>query len=155
MIHNVWTCFCGNAKEMLDQVQVLQKLDTQIIQIYAKRFNVDKAQVELLMNKETWFSASEALEIGAITKVIKSEEAKTIMASVFDLSIYKNVPKELLDQNLTARLENAKDPQEPKIEVPKTEDIKDTIVPIDNELMKKRLELMLKESEILETTLAM
>ena len=151
MIHSPWSVVAGNADDMIATAQVLQKLETQIISIYAKKFNVDKIQIERLVKAETWFSSAEAIEIGAITQVIKAEEAKTIMASTFDLSIYKNVPKDLLSENVDDRLMVAKAEQDL---LDKTNIVNEAIKEIETEeeekrkLYQRRLDLALRECEI-------
>jgi len=89
MVHRAWGITAGNSGELREMANVLDKIDTQLISIYAGRTKLDPAIVESYMEAETWFTASEAQEIG----LAHTLEYETIKAkAAFDLSIYKNTP---------------------------------------------------------------
>ena len=96
MIHNAWGRVVGNASELRETANVLDKIDDQIVGIYQKATGMDKIIIEEMMAKETWLSSAEAREIG-FSETIEDKTAKTQMA--FDLSVFKNTPQEI--KNIT------------------------------------------------------
>jgi len=109
MIHRAWTLGVGNSSELRETANILDKIDTQLISIYANRTKLDPSIVEAYLDKETWFTASEAQEIG----LAHTLEYETIKAkAAFDLSIYKNTPdilKKVTNQDLLAKAKEEED----------------------------------------------
>lgn len=67
MIHRPWDSTIGNAADLRSEAAKLEKLEGQLIAIYAKRTGLDPAVIAEMMAAETWFDASEALALGFIT----------------------------------------------------------------------------------------
>jgi ATP-dependent Clp protease, protease subunit len=100
MIHRAWGLSAGNAKELRDVANVLDKIDGQLVSIYSSKTGLDPVLVENYLDKETWFTAAEAQEIN-LAKTLEYPAAK--IAAAFDLSIYKNTPdllKKITNQDL-------------------------------------------------------
>lgn len=92
MIHKAFTFSIGNADELRKDADVLDRIDTTIAEIFAERMD-DHIDVAMdLMEGETWFLASEALELGLIDTIEGEEEAE----NKFDLSLFNHVPSELI-----------------------------------------------------------
>lgn len=100
MIHNSWAATTGNKEELRKMADVMDKVDTEFINIYAERTGLDKAEIALMMDSERWFTAEEAVKYGFADEV---EEARLIAASMdgnllicnglsFDLEKYKHKP---------------------------------------------------------------
>lgn len=64
MIHNAMGGVMGNAQDMLEFAEVLQKIDGELAETYADKSGRDVAEFRDLMDKETWLSADEAIELG-------------------------------------------------------------------------------------------
>jgi hypothetical protein len=109
MLHKSWGITAGNAKELRDMAGVLDKIDTQLISIYSAKTKLDPSIIENYLEAETWFTASEAQEIG----LAHTLEYETIKAkAAFDLSIYKNTPdilKKVTNQDLLAKAKEEED----------------------------------------------
>lgn len=77
MIHNAWIDGVqGNAQELRKQAEDLDKITSASINAYMEHVNITKQHLKNLMNKETWLTYEECLEMGFATAVDKSESNK-------------------------------------------------------------------------------
>lgn len=67
MVHNAWTGIAGNKNELSEVIDRLDTIDQKLVNIYASRTNLNEDQVKELLDKETFMSADEALEMGFAT----------------------------------------------------------------------------------------
>lgn len=94
MVHNAWSYAWGNAKELRDIANALDKIDISIRQTYLNKAG-DKLDEDIiidLMDKETWLTAQECYNYGLCDEIIDEKH----VAAKFDSSIfknYKNVPQ--------------------------------------------------------------
>ena len=91
MIHRSWTLAAGNAEDMIEVAEILQKLDENVARDFAARSGKKVADVLQLMSAETWFNSNEALSEGFVDEITASREIE----SSLDLSIFSNVPDDL------------------------------------------------------------
>jgi len=92
MIHNGWTCTCGNASDHQKTVDLLNKVDNSLVSDYRKKTALDEETIRDWMGAETWFTASEAIENGFVDRLA---EAPAKAENSFDLSVFGNAPKVL------------------------------------------------------------
>src|SRR5205085_1103108 len=92
MIHNAWTIAMGNADDLLNTVEVLQKIDDAIVNMYAARTGQSKLEIRQWMAAETWLSSDEAVAKGFADTVGKHS---TVSASV-PKDRYRNTPAALI-----------------------------------------------------------
>lgn len=78
MIHNPWGCALGTAGEMRKTAETLDKITDQIVDIYANAIGRESDEIRRLMDDETWFNASEAMEIGFATEETEVEAAASL-----------------------------------------------------------------------------
>jgi HK97 family phage major capsid protein len=64
MIHSAWGMVVGNRNDMLDMADMLDKLDTSVAELYARRSGQAVADVIAMMNKETWMTGQDAVDNG-------------------------------------------------------------------------------------------
>lgn len=64
MIHNAHGGAIGEAEDLRDAADVMEKLQNIVTNIYEKRSKIDRAEIVEMMNSETWLSSEEALEKG-------------------------------------------------------------------------------------------
>lgn len=107
MIHNSWIVTVGNAKELRDTADLLDKTDEASNQAYLNRaLNISEEELKELLDAETWLTASEALEKGFIDEILEPNE---IAASISDerYKLFKSVPSSITkqDNNVTKHLE--------------------------------------------------
>lgn len=93
MIHNPWTISGGESKDLRQAADILDKIQSQIVDIYAGATGKDAAEIIALMDAETWLSPDEALEMG-FAQEIKS--GLKIAAALKTKYIFNNIPQELI-----------------------------------------------------------
>lgn len=71
MIHNAHGGVMGDADDMRDMADVVDKLQESIINIYQKRTGIDRDVVADMMKAETWMNANDALEQGFIDTILE------------------------------------------------------------------------------------
>lgn len=95
MIHFAWTFAYGNASELRQTAEMLDKVDNTIVADYVKNSNSDEQQIRDWMEAETWFTADEALEHGFVQSIMQknSSTENKLTNKAWDLSAYENAPK--------------------------------------------------------------
>lgn len=76
MVHNPWTFAAGNADELREQADVLDKIGTSLVATYAAKTGMPDDDLKTLLANETWMTAAEAVEKGFATAVSDPIEAK-------------------------------------------------------------------------------
>lgn len=69
MIHNPWGGAVGEADEMRQTADLLDKIRDSLVGTYAAKTGKDHDTIKEWMNSETWFSAAEAKEAGFVDEV--------------------------------------------------------------------------------------
>ena len=110
MVHNPWGVAIGNAEEMRETADVLDKIGTSILATYQSRTGLPEDELKALLGKDTWLTADEALEKGFATLVVDPIEAK----ASFDLA------RADLPENIRSIYLDAGQRQRRKEEVPPT-----------------------------------
>lgn len=77
MIHDAWTVCMGNSGDMIKTADTLEKIDGSIAQTYVDRTKKPLAEVQTLMDAETWMSAQECVDQGFATRIATVPDAKT------------------------------------------------------------------------------
>ena len=94
MIHNAWAAIAGNANDLREMADELEKVDGLLRDTYVSKTGLDAEIIADMMANETWFTANEAVEKGFATEI---EEAVKMAASLDDkyFDRYKHVPDSL------------------------------------------------------------
>lgn len=110
MIHNPWTMTAGDAAELRKNAELLDKIKTAMLSAYSSRTGMDEAAIAELMDAETWFTGAEAVANGFADETVEAVK----MAACFDLSGFKNAPKELNKEfpKVSAVADESKTPHE-------------------------------------------
>ena len=83
-------------KESIDkEIDLHGKINQAIANDYAKKTGKEAQDFLDYMNKETWFTAQEALDIGLVDRVYDGDPVE----NKYDLSIYNNVPEKMKFKN--------------------------------------------------------
>lgn len=108
MVHNPWTFAAGNANDLREMADTLDKISESMIAVYQERTGLGREKIIELLDAETWMTAEEAIEQGFADEI---EEAKQVAASIagkgqlvvngipVDMSQYRNPPKVLVADN--------------------------------------------------------
>lgn len=87
MIHNAWGVVVGNRHDLLDMAETLEKIDTTILADYQARTHRSSSDIQAWMDKETWFTATEAIDAGFVDRIAalpgqtESPEAASALAA--------------------------------------------------------------------------
>lgn len=92
MVHRAWGVTIGNAVDHSEMAATLDKIDGELVGIYASRTGLSETKIGAMLDAETWLTAKEAVDHGFAQEVA----GKAAMAA-FDLSAFKHVPDELRD----------------------------------------------------------
>ena len=136
MIHNVSTSTSGDYRDMEHSVEVLKKANKTIANAYILKTGMSEEDAYNLMDKETWLTADEALELGLIDEIMYSDEKldKSLLNSLKNnaITFCNSVGK--IDNNLIAKFKNYK----PEINHPVVNNSKDDFL-----LQKNKAKLQL------------
>ncbi|HHO6115555.1 TPA: head maturation protease, ClpP-related [Staphylococcus aureus] len=97
MIHNASTFCYGDKEEMQTTYDRLEKIDSSIVDVYVSRTGLSKEEVKELLDNETWFTASEAVEKG-FANSYETKEKDNGMKVKQDLNT--NINNELVNQEV-------------------------------------------------------
>ena len=82
MVHQPWTFAMGNADDLREQADTLEKIGGGMVKTYMDRTGLSEEEVNALLAQDTWLSADEALEKGFATEI--SDEIKA--TAKFDMA---------------------------------------------------------------------
>ncbi len=74
MIHNAWSVVVGNRHDLLDMAETLEKIDATILTDYQARTGQSSSDIQAWMDKETWFTTTEALDAGFVDRIAAPPE---------------------------------------------------------------------------------
>ncbi|KUN03152.1 hypothetical protein AQI95_24655 [Streptomyces yokosukanensis] len=121
MIHDASGACFGNAGDMRDLADLLDKVSDNLASIYADRAGGDAENWRTAMRHETWYTADEAVAAGLAHRVAERPEQNALAAvAQFDLSVFAHVPDRLQNSAAPAAAPKATaaQPAEPKAEQP-------------------------------------
>lgn len=128
MIHRAMTIAFGNVNDMHSAIEVLEKTDNTIADIYmekkAENEGIEKETFINLMDKETWLTGAEAVKYFNVTVGEASETAACIDEEYFNKH---NVPEQLKNKIYNRKIEKEQD--------------KSKIVNFEKEKLKLKLKL--------------
>ena len=104
MIHNAWGGTMGEAKDMRKTADTLEKITGELTDIYRKKTGLSYDALAEMMDEETWLNANEALEMGFIDTI--SDSIK--VAAKYDVSKFKNITQEEIQNKLSININNKK-----------------------------------------------
>ena len=115
MVHNPYWCVQGNAADLRDSADALDKIQTSLTATYVAKTGMAEADMQALLSKDSWLTAAECLEKGFCTEVT---------ADLFATAKFDSARAELpanVKLALTAPI--AEVPAEVVVEVEKVEDL--------------------------------
>lgn len=93
MIHKPLVGAYGNATELERMISILDKIEDQMIGIYAKKTGMSKLEISNALAAETWYNSDEALEAGIADKKFDAADSIGAAASMIqDCKWMKNKP---------------------------------------------------------------
>ena len=74
MIHQAWSMREGNSQDMHNEAEILEKMDERQMEVISKRSGMDKEEAYSAMQKETWYTATEAVSVGLANEVMAFDQ---------------------------------------------------------------------------------
>lgn len=75
MVHSPMSGVFGNAEEMRDMADVLDKIEKSLLATYVKRTGKPEADIKAMLAKDTWLTAAECKDMGFADEVVDAVEA--------------------------------------------------------------------------------
>jgi len=72
MIHNPWGGAVGEATDLREKADLLDRIREQIVNVYVARTGQNREYITSLMDDETWLDAQQALTLGFIDEITES-----------------------------------------------------------------------------------
>jgi chromosome segregation ATPase len=98
----------GNASEMRETAENLDKWDDRIINIYKKKTGKRKSQIESLMKEEKWIDASEAKEFGFINNTFEPEKIAASLTEARKAQILNDLKTKKTEMDIKKELSDLK-----------------------------------------------
>lgn len=93
MIHNSWIMAVGNAKELRETADLLDKTDKASNHAYLdKAKNLTEEELQQMLDEETWLTADEALKYGFIDVILDANEMAASISKT-SLKHFQKTPK--------------------------------------------------------------
>ncbi len=89
MIHNAWCVCMGNRHDMQESSDVLGKFDESMKSLYAEKTGIDEKKVAKMMDKETWISGKEAVDLGFVSGLMGNDGLEEDQDNVNNSSLKK------------------------------------------------------------------
>jgi len=164
MIHNPSVGIQGESKDLTSKAELLDKIKEQMLAVYAEKTGKETSDISVMMDKETWLTASEASEMGLVDNVTDAIK----VAAHFDLTEYqtpewvtasynkKNVNDKTMEKlkELLAELKNSisifKEVQPKSVTISDDDSIKNQIVTFAEKLNEQEVENTSMVNEVTE-----
>lgn len=113
MIHKPWGFAGGDANDMRDYADLLDKVENVLIPAYAHKTGMDPAKIAEMLEDETWLDGNECLALGFADKVIPSLTAMACINSK-RLEEFEKMPQDLRNSLTRNPRNQAQAPQAPQ-----------------------------------------
>jgi ATP-dependent protease ClpP protease subunit len=90
MIHKPLCFTYGNSDAHDHNCMLLDKIEEQMISIYAKKMDMSRAEIAKLLRDETWFNAQETIDVGLASKIIEASASLHMAAALMDKAKWIN-----------------------------------------------------------------
>ncbi|MGW1370139.1 ClpP-like prohead protease/major capsid protein fusion protein [Providencia hangzhouensis] len=94
MIHKPWGVSWGDANDMRDHADLLDKVENVLIPAYMEKTGKTKEEIEAMLGEETWLTAEECVEHGFANTVIEPVKAMASLSSK-RIEEFKSMPNSL------------------------------------------------------------
>jgi len=95
LIHKCWGYSVGNANELQKDIDMFNKIDGRLLDIYKSVSSKTEDEVKALLNEQNgngiWLTAQEALDYGFATEIWEGEEEKNEQARAMRVGIFASV----------------------------------------------------------------
>lgn len=95
MIHDPWGIAIGDADEMRETADQLDREKMAIVGMYEARVNLPTQKIAEMMSAETWMNAAEAVSHGFMDQI---DGNRRLAACAWDLQVFDGIPDNFLKQ---------------------------------------------------------
>lgn len=93
MIHKPLVMTYGNSNDHERNIEILDRIEDQMISIYARKTGMSRVEIAAALSKETWYTSAEALEVGLADSQFEAKDALQLVASAIkDCNWMRNKP---------------------------------------------------------------
>lgn len=89
MIHNVWTCACGNANGLRKVADDCETITQATLALYLDKINITEEELKKLFDEETWLLPQDALAMGFATSIVGDSKngvpSQSVKANLMDM----------------------------------------------------------------------
>lgn len=94
MIHRPMSGVFGNASEMERMIDILDKIESQMLSIYSKRTGLSRTELTKMLSDETWMTSEESVKLKFADKKFEAKDTLQLVASAVEsTSWFKNKPQ--------------------------------------------------------------
>ena len=104
MVHNVSSATSGDYHDMDKMSEILQKANETIANAYITKSGMTKEKALEIMDKETWLTADEAVELGLIDEIAGNKNAKSQLVAAYCDIIPQNVIEKMKAERADKRI---------------------------------------------------
>ena len=106
MIHEPWTMTVGDAEELRQSADLLDKVRTSLLSVYAERTGIDRDEIAAMLEAETWMDGNEAVAKGFADRL--ADEPVKIAASFRGdlMAQFRSTPAELVATAAVDEIDN-------------------------------------------------
>jgi len=111
MVHAPWSMTVGNSKEHEKTIEILEKIENQMVGIYSRRTGLSRMEVEKWLEDDTWFTSEEAKDVGLVDTIVAASDSRLIAASMIKKAPWikghsEKIKIKSLDDEIKERLNN-------------------------------------------------
>jgi ATP-dependent Clp endopeptidase proteolytic subunit ClpP len=118
MIHKPWGFSGGDANDMRDYADLLDKVESVLIPAYAEKTGKSTEEIAAMLEDETWMDGKKCLELGFADQVTTSLQAMACIQSK-RIEDFEKMPKSIRNMVTPPRNTAQRDPQ-PQVPAPAT-----------------------------------
>ncbi|MFZ8589872.1 ClpP-like prohead protease/major capsid protein fusion protein [Klebsiella quasipneumoniae subsp. similipneumoniae] len=112
MIHKPWGFAGGDANDMRDYAELLDKVESVLIPAYAEKTGKSSDEIAAMLEDETWMDGNECVELGFADQVTPSLQAMACIQSK-RIEDFEKMPNNIRNMITPPRNSNQRDPQQP------------------------------------------
>lgn len=117
MIHKPWGFAGGDANDMRDYADLLDKVESVLIPAYAEKTGKSNEEIAAMLDDETWLDGTECLALGFADQTLPAVQA---MACIHSKRIeeFEKMPKSIRNMVTPPRNTTQRAPQQPQVQAP-------------------------------------
>jgi len=112
LIHNVQGMAVGDTEEMKKTIELMEKMNGNIVNVYKKKTGLNKSTIKKYMNAEEWWTANEAKSNGFVDKVVEPSDIirEDALVNCVDERLKEKLVNKLNNNKSTKMAEEKKEP---------------------------------------------